>query len=86
MVSWEEWVQALDESAQADNVDPIANPGIKLLDFYRGMSEGGAEGTGVLETDVTVRASGTMAGLRAVGEDWMGKWMEQGGFKGGKEE
>ena len=79
-MSWDEWVQALKDSAEVEHADPIQNPGIKLLDFYYGMSTGSAEGGGIMETEGTVAASETMKGLKAVGGEWMGKWMEQWGF------
>ena len=56
------------------------NPGIKLLEFYKGMGEEGAEDEVMLETAETVRRSGNMRGLKAVGEEWMRVWLGQWGF------
>ena len=58
---------------------------MKLLDFYSGMN-GGAEGGNeaeaevMLETAETSKASGSMRGLRAVGEECMGVWLGEWGF------
>ena len=39
------------------------------------------EGSMIMDTRKSQEASETMAGLQAVGGDWMAKWMQQWGFK-----
>lgn len=70
-------MEALKEtSARTEHV--ARNPGVKLLEFFEGMS---AEGVDVeLETNETMKGSETMRGLKAVGREWMGIWLRQWGF------
>ena len=47
------------------------------------MEESGKEGAAaedVLETTETAKASKSMRGLGAVGEEWMGRWLRQWEF------
>ena len=71
------WLSALQASAALGTEDVAKNPGIKLLEFYKGMAEDGAEDEVLLETEVTVRTSENMRRLTPVGEDWMRIWLEQ---------
>ena len=75
VVDWNDWVAALRKSAEGDKADPVANPGIKLLDFYEGVSKGG-EAVPPLETRDTVGRSRTMREMSAVSEEWVTKWIE----------
>ena len=78
MVSFKNWVEALKKSS-SETEHVAQNPGLKLLEFYEGMSNaGGMEA--VLQTGETVKGSETMRGLGAVSAEWMEIWMEQWGF------
>lgn len=80
-VPFAEWLSALQASAALGTDDVARNPGIKLLEFYGGMSEGAEEEEeAMLETEETERRSASMRGLGAVGEEWMGIWLGQWGF------
>ena len=74
------WLSALQASAALGTEDVAKNPGIKLLEFYKGMAEEGAEDEVSLETEVTVGTSENMRHLTPVGADWMRIWLEQWGF------
>ncbi|CAD6576361.1 MAG: hypothetical protein ASARMPRED_007703 [Alectoria sarmentosa] len=74
------WLSALRASAALGTDDVSKNPGIKLLEFYGGMSEEGAADEVMLETAGTVGRSASMRGLGAVGAEWMGVWLGQWGF------
>ena len=74
------WLSALQASAALGTEDVAKNPGIKLLDFYKGMAEEGAEDEVLLETEVTAGTSENMKRLIPVGEDWMRTWLEQWEF------
>lgn len=74
-------MRLLTESAEKGDVK---NPGIKLLTFYEGtvasgqkISGGNGSGETVLETVKTRAESEGLRGLRAVGEEWMGRWLRQ---------
>lgn len=77
-VPFPDWFSALQASAALGTDDVDRNPGIKLLEFYGGMSGGQEEA--MLETEVTERTSASMRGLTAVGEEWMGIWLDQWRF------
>lgn len=80
-VPFTEWLSALQASAALGTEDVARNPGIKLLEFYGGMSEEGeGEGEVTLETGETEERSASMRGLGAVGEEWMGIWLGQWEF------
>lgn len=74
------WLSALQASAALGTDDVAKNPGIKLLDFYAAMGDGGAEDESRFETELTVKTSGTMRDLTPVGEEWMRVWLEQWRF------
>lgn len=76
VVSFEGWVEKLEESAKQKEVDVTKNPGLKLLEFYQGMSGNGAK----LDTIKTCRGSETMRTLKAVDNGWMRLWLEQWNF------
>ncbi|OLN85756.1 Iterative polyketide synthase CazM 8 [Colletotrichum chlorophyti] len=78
LVPFKEWVKALEESA-ASTDDMDKNPGVKLLDFYQGLSLG--EGHGVeFSMERTVKSSKTMKEMRAVTPELMQNWCRQWGF------
>ncbi|KAL2062092.1 hypothetical protein VTL71DRAFT_6358 [Oculimacula yallundae] len=81
-VSFSDWVEALQQSSFANNGAIIeANPGVKLLDFYHGLSKknGTAEGSNFV-TDNLIRDSKQASELTAVSQDWIRRWLKQWSF------
>ncbi|KAK9442475.1 Male sterility, NAD-binding protein [Metarhizium brunneum] len=79
LVSMEEWLAALEESA-SDTSSIDRNPGVKLLDTYRGIAaaiKAGQADHVYLETARTVRHSKTAANLGPVTTDLMRNWCAQ---------
>ncbi|EFY86027.1 NRPS-like enzyme, putative [Metarhizium acridum CQMa 102] len=81
LVSLEEWVAALEESA-SDAASIDRNPGVKLLDTYRGMAAAAANSAGrdvhvSLEMGRTVKHSKTAANLGPITTDLMRNWCAQ---------
>ncbi|KAI0473497.1 hypothetical protein GGR56DRAFT_666669 [Xylariaceae sp. FL0804] len=80
LVSLDEWLAALRESAAAAGADDLTrNPAMKLLDFYESLAAGGAEMV-MLDTKDTVAASETLSSVEAVHDEWVENWMRQWGF------
>lgn len=75
---------------QGDSDSLDKNPAIKLLDFFDSLKGGDGDGDGdgdgctVLETSETAGRSETVRGLNGVGPEWMGLWLRQWGFGGGR--
>lgn len=83
VVPWDMWLAGLEETLHHDYQENHAqNPGVKLIDFYRGVGEAGEAGLElpVLETTNTRKSSPTLDSLEPVKGDWMKRWMEQWGF------
>ncbi len=88
VVAWDAWLAALGASAEeaerqgqggaGAEPDYDANPGLKLLDFYRAATA--APPLPVLGTEATLKHSPTLRSLGAVTPAWMGTWMAQWGF------
>ncbi|TRX88461.1 hypothetical protein FHL15_010651 [Xylaria flabelliformis] len=76
VVSLEAWVDALRDSASKTD-DIVANPAIKLLDFFESLID--TEATS-LSTENTVQISPTLLTIGPVKEDWMANWLTQWGF------
>jgi hypothetical protein len=77
-VSFDEWVELLEESGRDFNVDVTKNPGLKLLEFYQGMCKAGAGAR--LDTKETMKGSESMKNLKAVDGEWMRLWLKQWAF------
>ncbi|KAK5633742.1 hypothetical protein RRF57_009457 [Xylaria bambusicola] len=79
LVSFREWVDRLDESQSGDIQALDKNPGVKLLDSYRGMA---AEGVQIVEFDMTrtTRRSPSMRNARPVTTELMRHWCRQWNF------
>lgn len=79
-VSWKTWLDALEASEQRGDLGQ--NPGVKLLDFYRGVDQAGDAGLElpVLETKVSQMKSQTLRSLGPITEGWMRQWMDQWNF------
>ncbi|KAJ8071447.1 hypothetical protein OCU04_001767 [Sclerotinia nivalis] len=73
IVEWSEWVARLRASAERGEIKE--NRGIKLLEFYEGMTNGFP--LAVLETEKTMEKSETLGKLGPVTQDWMELWMRQ---------
>lgn len=73
-----DWVRELEHSEP--NLE--RNPAVKLLDFFTSVAEMDGKGRGmvVLGTGCTAGRSGTLRGMRAVGGEEVGWWMEGWGF------
>ncbi|MCJ1330754.1 hypothetical protein MMC10_007441 [Thelotrema lepadinum] len=85
VVSFVEWVKALEKSAEAEGVqDVVRNPALKLLEFYQGLAIGSetGEGAGLAMSVEKARAgSGSMRELEGTKGEWIGGWMEGWGLK-----
>ena len=77
-VSFDEWVDNLEESGKEKNVQAGKNPALKLMDLYQGMRKGGEMVR--LDTKETLKRSEVMRGLKPVDGAWMRLWLEQWGF------
>lgn len=82
-VTLREWVDALQNSVSiSDHVDTIsANPAAKLLDFFKTLAEREAEPELSFDTTQATRASKTLRDLKAVGPEWMVRWLKQWDFE-----
>ena len=86
-VPFEEWVELLARSADADEpCDPDRNPAVKLVDFYRHAARPGrkeeASMARTLDSSQAERASRTLKRVGAVDAAWIAAWMEQWGVVG----
>lgn len=77
VISWAEWLTALEDSEAAGDYEK--NPGLSLLPFYRSVTKAGDEGRQlpVLNTDLAQTRSKTLKSLNAVSPAWMAEWMKQ---------
>ncbi|KAI0007681.1 nonribosomal peptide synthetase [Xylariaceae sp. FL0662B] len=82
LVSFEEWVRRLENSQATDTEALDKNPGVKLLDTYRAMSNAHKQGFKpmVLDTAHTQERSSTMKSTKAVTPEMMKHWCKQWGF------
>ncbi|KAK0105234.1 hypothetical protein ONS95_004375 [Cadophora gregata] len=82
VVSFSDWVQALQQSSTANNGAFVAsNPGVKLLDFYHeiGEKESAVEGSRYA-VDNLICDSKQASDLTAVSPEWMRLWLRQWSF------
>ncbi|KAG6072626.1 putative NRPS-like protein biosynthetic cluster [Claviceps sp. LM218 group G6] len=91
LVSFEEWLQALEDAASAAasaegklDLDVDENPAIKLLDTFRGFVQAKRAGQGhlVYETKRLVKQSRTAAEMGPVDGELMRRWCRQWNFAG----
>ncbi|RBR03142.1 hypothetical protein FVER53590_00238 [Fusarium verticillioides] len=81
LVSVAEWVDKLEASSKEENVDFDKNPGVKLLDSYRGLFAGGKEAQPVkYSMKRTTSHSPTMRELGPITPELMRNWCRQWGF------
>lgn len=74
-----EWISELEKIESPTAEDIIVMPALKLLDFYRGLAEGGALSVPI-DVGKTKEASQTMKELKAVSGGLMANWMRQWDF------
>jgi thioester reductase-like protein len=82
LVSFKEWLARLEQS-QSDGLQSIdANPAVKLIDSYRGMSDAAEAGAPPVEfaMDRTVARSPTMRNAKAITPELMQLWCKQWNF------
>ncbi|KAI0532943.1 hypothetical protein GGR58DRAFT_517325 [Xylaria digitata] len=77
LVDWQEWVDRLEKNA-SDEKDIDANPGLKLVETYRGMALGAAPV--VLDLRRTNCRSKAMAEAPAISAELMSQWFRQWNF------
>ncbi|KAI0450042.1 hypothetical protein F5B21DRAFT_447981 [Xylaria acuta] len=83
LVTFAEWVDRLDKSQTADIQTLEKNPGVKLLDSYRGMAAGGGLGGSspvVFDMTRTKDRSPSMREAKVVTPELMTHWCRQWGF------
>jgi len=82
VIPFDEWVQELQQSSTANNGALIAsNPGLKLLDFFRGLSEKQTTVEGSrYAVNKMLRDSKQASDLTAISPDWMRLWLRQWSF------
>jgi thioester reductase-like protein len=81
LVSVREWVEKLEASAKEENVDFDKNPGVKLLDTYRGLFAAGEQAQSVkYSMERTKEHSPTMRELGPITPELMRNWCRQWGF------
>ena len=76
VISYEDWIQKLEESGKAKDTDLPKNPALKLLAFYQALSRG-KDRLAELGTIETSKRSETMRKLKAVDANWMRLWLDQ---------
>ncbi|KAI8243394.1 Non-canonical non-ribosomal peptide synthetase [Colletotrichum sp. SAR 10_96] len=78
LVSFPEWVKRLEASKTASRDSGAErNPGLKLLDFYRGVSQGDEKTTKEFITKRTAAASPSLRSVGPVTPDLMIHWCKQ---------
>ncbi|KAL8722181.1 MAG: hypothetical protein Q9225_001277 [Loekoesia sp. 1 TL-2023] len=78
-VSYDEWVDALSQSAD-EFIDLETNPAIQLLEFYRKARRVEAKGSRMLTSHKAENASKTLQRIGAVKGTWIRTWMQQWGL------
>ncbi|KAI0970741.1 hypothetical protein F4678DRAFT_461874 [Xylaria arbuscula] len=78
LVSWQEWVDRLEKSSSTDEKQIDANPGLKLIETYRGLALG-AEPV-VLDLQRTNERSRAMAEAPMISAELMAQWFRQWNF------
>ena len=82
VIPFEGWVQELQDSIEAKEMDAGAHPGVKLMAFFQGMVRDGqrAKESVRLATAETEQCSKTLRGLEPVRVEWMKMWLKQWGY------
>ncbi|KAH8193913.1 hypothetical protein TruAng_011919 [Truncatella angustata] len=82
LISFTEWVERLEKTQSEDMRAMDDNPGIKLLDTYKGMASGAKAGHQPVIFDMkrTIRQSPTMRSAKAISPSLMRHWCKQWSF------
>ncbi|OTB03901.1 hypothetical protein M426DRAFT_73780 [Hypoxylon sp. CI-4A] len=83
LLSFDEWVDRLEETSQGDQTQSLdKNPGVKLIDSYRGMANAHKAGQEPFVCDMThtTERSPTMKAAKAITPEMMKHWCKQWGF------
>ncbi|KAF3065896.1 Carboxylic acid reductase [Daldinia childiae] len=82
LISFKDWVDRLEQSHTGDAQDIDKNPGVKLIDSYRGMA--GAYDAGqkpfIFDMKHTIERSTTMKSAKSITPELMKHWCKQWGF------
>ncbi|KAI0846731.1 acetyl-CoA synthetase-like protein [Daldinia vernicosa] len=82
LISFKDWVGRLEQSQTSDAQDIDRNPGVKLIDSYRGMA--GAHEAGqkpfIFDMTHTIERSRTMKSAKPITPELMKHWCKQWGF------
>ncbi|KAI2641306.1 hypothetical protein GGS21DRAFT_547675 [Xylaria nigripes] len=81
LVEFKEWVERLDKSSHNGDTNAVdKNPGVKLLDTYRGMSSAVGDVEVVLDMTKTTARSPAMQKAAPVTRELMVRWCQQWNF------
>lgn len=82
LLSFKDWINRLEQSHSGDMQALDKNPGVKLIDSYRSMSEAHEAGEKPVVFDMkrTTQRSPTMKSAKAVTPELMKHWCKQWGF------
>ncbi|CAJ2512511.1 Uu.00g055260.m01.CDS01 [Anthostomella pinea] len=80
LVSFQDWVKKLEESQAADTSSLDKNPGVKLIDSYRGMASADENEPVVFDMTRTTQRSAAMRTAEAVTPKLMQHFCKQWGF------
>ncbi|PSR81212.1 male sterility protein-domain-containing protein [Coniella lustricola] len=78
IVTFEEWIEALRESASTTD-DQSINPATKLIHFFEGLSHS-SQSLGSLDVSRAVADSPILAKVQPVQDEWMQMWLRQWHF------
>ncbi|KAI0442900.1 hypothetical protein F4803DRAFT_517210 [Xylaria telfairii] len=80
LVSFDEWLDRLEASQNGDLHTLEKNPGVKLLDSYRGMAAGEGHSPVIFDMALTQLRSPSMRAAEPVTPELMQHWCKQWGF------
>lgn len=82
-ISFTEWVKRLENTQSEDMKSVDTNPGVKLIDTYRGMAMAAESGQEHAHFDMrrTIGMSPSMRDAKAISPELMKHWCKQWGFK-----
>ncbi|KAI0467693.1 hypothetical protein F4859DRAFT_517855 [Xylaria cf. heliscus] len=80
LVTFHEWIDRLEASQTGDMQALEKNPGVKLIDSYRGMAAGEGHNPVIFDMTHTQQRSPSMRAARPVTQELMVHWCKQWGF------
>ncbi|KAI1474899.1 acetyl-CoA synthetase-like protein [Daldinia eschscholtzii] len=82
LISFKDWIDRLEQSQSSGTQDLDKNPGIKLIDSYRGMAEAHEAGQRPFVFDMkhTIERSSTMKSAKPITPELMKHWCRQWDF------